>query len=74
MAQLLDVRGLNCPLPLMRTRKALQTLPAGEVLEVQATDPMAAQEIPAFCKTGGYLLEKLEEKDGVFLFIIRQPG
>ncbi len=72
MSQLLDVRGLSCPLPLMRTRKALQSLPPGEALEVQATDPMAATEIPAMCASNGYRVERLEEKDGVFLFTIRQ--
>ncbi len=74
MGQVLDVRGLSCPLPLMRTRKAMQSLPPGEALEVQATDPGAARDIPALCESNGYRLEKAEEKDGVFLFTIRQSG
>jgi tRNA 2-thiouridine synthesizing protein A len=54
----LDARGLNCPLPILRAKKALKDVPQGEVLEVTATDPGAVADFQAFCRsTGNELLE-----------------
>ncbi len=50
----LDCIGLLCPLPVLRARKRLLALPAGSVLAVQATDPMAAIDLPHFCTEAGY--------------------
>jgi tRNA 2-thiouridine synthesizing protein A len=53
----LDARGLNCPLPILRTRKALDQLTSGEVLEVIASDPGSVKDMASFCaQTGNILL------------------
>lgn len=50
----LDVTGLQCPLPVLKTQKALKPLASGALLEVISTDPMAAIDIPHFCKEHGH--------------------
>ena len=58
----LDASGLNCPLPVLKTKKAIEELQSGQVLEVITTDPGAKADIPAFCnRTGHQLLETVEE-------------
>ncbi|WP_298816647.1 sulfurtransferase TusA family protein [uncultured Roseibium sp.] len=61
---LLDLKGLKCPLPVLKTRKALTRLNSGDQLTVLTTDPMAEIDIPHFCRENGHELlaaEKLEE-------------
>lgn len=58
----LDVRGLKCPLPILRTKKALAGLQAGQVLKVVATDPSAAKDFEAFARQTGH--ELVESKNG----------
>ena len=54
----LDARGLNCPLPILKTKKALADMTSGQVLRVQATDPGSVRDFQAFAKqTGNHLLE-----------------
>ena len=61
VAKELDVKGLNCPLPILRAKKALAELESGQVLKVIATDPGSVKDFQAFCKqTGNPLLEHLE--------------
>jgi len=76
--QLLDVRGLVCPLPVLRARKALKALPAGGTLRMLATDPQAVRDVRLFCEqTGHVLLESGRESgdDGeVFSFLIERHG
>ena len=63
--QLLDARGLICPLPVLRARKVLMGMPAGAVLDVQTTDPAAPADFEAFCEaTGHRLLAKADLPDG----------
>lgn len=71
-ATLLDVKGLKCPLPVLRARKALKPLAAGEVLEVHATDPSAVQDFASFCETTGHALLGSDEAEGVYVFTIRK--
>lgn len=60
----LDVKGLNCPLPILRAKKALFEMSSGQVLRVHATDPNAAKDFQAFAKqTGNALLSSTEEVD-----------
>ena len=69
----LDARGLNCPLPILRAKKSINGLAAGQVLRVMATDPGSVKDFIAFCKqTGNELLESLEQ-NGEFLFLIKKP-
>jgi tRNA 2-thiouridine synthesizing protein A len=65
----LDLTGLNCPLPALRTRKALKSLAPGDQLEVRCTDPLAAIDIPHLVGATGDRLESVErgERDTVFL-------
>lgn len=70
--QVLDVKGLACPMPIVRTKKAMEALQSGEVLEVHLTDRGAIKDIPAWSKTGGHeVLEHMEE-NGVLKFWIKK--
>ncbi len=64
----LDVRGLNCPLPILRAKKALGDLTTGQVLKVVATDPGSVKDFEAFCKqTGNQLLSSSGGPEFTFL-------
>jgi tRNA 2-thiouridine synthesizing protein A len=62
-AQELDARGLNCPLPILRARKAINGLQSGQVLRIRATDPGAVKDFDAFCKATGNELVSSEQTD-----------
>lgn len=62
----LDLKGLNCPLPVLKTGRALRKLASGDLLVVEATDPLAAIDIPHFCREQGHQLLG-EEKEGTTL-------
>jgi tRNA 2-thiouridine synthesizing protein A len=68
----LDARGLNCPLPILRCKKALAEITGGQVLKVMATDPGSVKDFQAFCKQTGNDLLSLDEGEGVFTFHIRK--
>jgi tRNA 2-thiouridine synthesizing protein A len=70
----LDLRGLRCPLPVLRAKKALGALPAGGALEVFADDPLSPVDFAAFCQASGDALLESVETDGVFRFLIRRGG
>jgi tRNA 2-thiouridine synthesizing protein A len=71
---LLDARGLKCPLPVLRARKAIQGLAPGEVLHVLATDPGSVRDFQAFCAATGHTLEEQGEHEGAFSFRVRKSG
>ncbi len=73
-AQRLDLKGLKCPLPVLRANKALRALAAGDVLEVVATDPASAKDFETYCQTAGHGLLARDEVGGVFTFRIRKGG
>jgi len=68
----LDLRGLKCPLPLLRAKKALGALPAGGALEVLADDPLSPADFAAYCEKSGDALIDSGERDGAFRFLIRR--
>lgn len=70
----LDVKGLNCPLPILRAKKALKDVPTGGTLEVLATDPGAVKDFEAFCRTTGNELLESRKEAGVFIFLIKRVG
>ncbi len=74
MNETLDVKGLKCPLPVLRAKKSLKALAAGDVLEVLATDPSAVQDFQAFCETTGDTLLEWGETEGVYTFRIEKSG
>ncbi len=70
----LDARGILCPLPVLKARKALKDLEPGEILQILATDPGAVKDFAAFCRTTGHALVESTEVEGVFRFAIRKGG
>lgn len=68
----LDARGLNCPLPILRTKKSLAEIAAGQVLKVIATDPGSVKDMQAFAKQTGNELVATAETGGVFEFYLRK--
>ncbi len=70
----LDTTGLQCPLPILKAKKAIRRVPSGGTLEVIATDPGAVEDFETFCRVHGHILEHSSEQDGVFRFLIRHRG
>ncbi|CAM4193300.1 hypothetical protein BAMA_24035 [Bacillus manliponensis] len=70
--QVLDVKGLACPMPIVKTKKAMDALQSGEVLEVHLTDKGALKDIPAWAKTGGHEVLQNREENGVLQFWIQK--
>jgi tRNA 2-thiouridine synthesizing protein A len=68
--EIYDLRGLNCPLPVLRTRKRLAGLASGAVLVVETTDPLASLDIPAFCGQDGHQLVSTETTENGHRFTI----
>lgn len=68
----LDARGLQCPMPVVKTKKEIDTIEVGEVLEVLATDPGSMADITAWCKSTGNELLKSGKDEGIFKFYIRR--
>ena len=70
--QVLDARGLNCPLPILKTKKAINKMESGQVLEVLSTDAGSVKDLEAFCnQTGNKLLETVGD-DGKYTFTIEK--
>ena len=69
---LLDTRGLNCPLPVLRARKAMQKLAPGSLIRILATDPGTVKDFKAFCGATGHELLESQEQEGEFRFVIRK--
>jgi tRNA 2-thiouridine synthesizing protein A len=68
----LDTRGLNCPLPILRAKKTINDLAAGEVLRVTATDPGSVKDFQAFCRQTGHDLLASNQAGDHFVFLIRK--
>ncbi|AQR65959.1 hypothetical protein BXU06_13505 [Aquaspirillum sp. LM1] len=69
----IDLSGLNCPLPILRAKKALAELASGQVLRVTATDPGAPGDFAAFCRQTGNVLEDSQTTaDGKFVMVLRR--
>ena len=68
----LDARGLNCPLPILRTKKALTDMTIGQVLKILATDPGAVKDFQAFAKQTGHELLHHDEAESVHIFLMRK--
>jgi tRNA 2-thiouridine synthesizing protein A len=69
---LLDTKGMKCPLPVLKARKALKALDVGEVLIVEATDPGSLQDFRSFCETTGHELLVAGQSDSIFTFYIKK--
>ena len=72
--QTLDAKGLNCPLPILRAKKALKDMASGQILQILATDPGAVADFQAFCRTTGNELIDSKQDGKVFTFLIRRTA
>ncbi len=70
--QELDASGLNCPLPILRAKKALSSLSAGQILHIVATDPGAVKDFESFAKQTGNELVESREEGGKFYFLMKK--
>jgi tRNA 2-thiouridine synthesizing protein A len=69
----LDLTGLKCPLPVLKTRKCLSELETGDVIEVISTDPMASLDIPHFCNEQSHILLEMDKReDESYRFVIKK--
>jgi tRNA 2-thiouridine synthesizing protein A len=67
-----DARNLNCPLPILRCKKSLGEVEAGQILKIIATDPGSVKDFQAFCKQTGHELLQLDQVDSEFTFYIKK--
>ena len=72
--QELDARGLNCPLPIIRARKSMDSMDNGQLLRIVATDPGSVKDFQAFCEQTKNELVEHNEADGEYLFLIRKTA
>ena len=68
----IDTRGLNCPLPILRTKKALSDVQSGQVLKVVATDPGSVKDFETFARQTGHALLSHSEANGEFTFLLKK--
>jgi len=71
---LLDVTGLNCPMPLLKAKKALNGMPAGALLKVIATDPASMRDFEVFSQQSGNALLESKQSDGRYEYLLRKKG
>ncbi|WP_425418473.1 sulfurtransferase TusA family protein [Oricola indica] len=69
-----DAKGLNCPMPILRAKKALKGMAAGNTLEVQATDPGSVKDFEAFCRSTGNELLESRQDGNTYIYLIRKAG
>ena len=72
--QVLDAKGLNCPLPILKAKKALKSMEGGKTLEILSTDPGSVADFAAFCRTTGNELVEQDEANGIWTYLIRKKG
>jgi len=72
IAQVVDAKGLSCPMPIVKTAQAIKGLASGQLLEVLATDPGSVKDFTAWAKSTGNPLVEQAEEGGVFRFVLRK--
>jgi tRNA 2-thiouridine synthesizing protein A len=72
--QVLDAKGLSCPLPILKTKKAVEALSKGQVLKVETTDPGSKNDMASWAKRTGNEILKVEEGAGSFTFFIKKTA
>lgn len=72
--KVLDTKGLTCPLPVLRAKKAIKELSAGQVMKVLATDPGAVGDFAAFCQATGNEMLSSTTEDNAFVFLIKKTA
>lgn len=74
VAKVLDLKGLLCPMPVIKMAKAIKEIQPGEIIEAYATDPGVMADMPAWCRTTGNELVLLEKQDKQFRFVVRRKA
>jgi tRNA 2-thiouridine synthesizing protein A len=72
IVQTLDARGLNCPMPIVKTAQAIKTIESGQLLEVLATDPGSVKDFAAWSRTTGHELLEQTVDGGIYRFVLRR--
>jgi len=72
VVQTLDLKGLSCPMPIIKTAKAMKQVSSGELIEVLATDPGSVADFKAWCRSTKNTLVESDEIDGVFHYVIQK--
>ena len=67
-----DAKGLSCPMPIVKTAQAVKSVPAGELIEVLATDPGSVKDFAAWTRTTGNAIVEQSDADGVYRFVIKR--
>lgn len=70
----LDTRGLKCPLPVLRARKAMKEVPAGGLLRVASTDPDSLQDFHAYCESTGHELVEQRQEEELYIHLLRKAA
>lgn len=68
--RIVDLRGLKCPLPVLKAKKLMPMLAPGERVTLECTDPMTVIDLPNYVRESGHRLERQEQRDGIYLFTI----
>lgn len=68
----IDCKGLNCPMPVLKVKKAIDSLQMGQVLKIEATDPGTKADIPAWAKRTGNEVLSMSEESGTFVFYVKK--
>jgi len=72
ISQVLDARGLSCPMPIVKTAQAIKPLPSGALLELLATDPGSVKDVAAWSRSTGNAIVEQSADGGVYRFVLRR--
>ncbi len=70
--QVLDTKGLNCPLPILKAKKAISQMETGQILEVLSTDPGSVMDFEALCRQTGHQLLESNQENGIYVFLLKK--
>ncbi len=70
--QVLDTKGLNCPLPILKAKKAIAQMQTGQTLEVISTDPGSVKDFEALSRQTGHQLLESKQEDGIYIFLLEK--
>jgi len=70
--QILDTKGLNCPLPILKAKKAIAQMQTGQTLEVHSTDPGSVKDFEALSRQTGHQLLESKQEDGIYVFLLEK--
>ena len=68
----LDCKGLSCPLPILKTRKAMETLSSGDILKILCTDPGSVNDMSSWSNSIGHIILSSDKEDGTYIYLIQK--